>query len=476
MIAPVTKLPLHIKVGNGFGSVAYGVKDNGFATFLLIFYNQVMGLDAALVGVTLLVALVLDAFVDPIVGHFGDKTHTKWGKRHPWMYSAILPMAFFWLMLWYPPELPEGVLYLYLLAFAFLMRAAVSCYEVPSLAVIPALTADYDERTSITRWRFLFAWAGGLIMMTLAFGVLLVPTPEYPVGIRNVRGYELYGWIGALFIIVAGFTAALTTHRRVARLPDVEPTHLPPLETFRKVVKILSNRAFLVLICSLTFAFINQGMTFSSASYMLNYYWEIPPTLVVAYSATLLLGVVGSFFLVGWMQGKVDKKQGAIVSGILALVIAISPYALRMLDLFPANGSSSLVPVLFTLSAAANAFAVCSMILGQSMASDVIEDAEYQTGERTEGLFFAGYFFTQKVSVGLGIAITAAIVSIANFPANAVPGQIDQNVIGGLGTGYVAVMIVSGILSIIPLLYFPISRESHNERLRVLNEAAKSAS
>ena len=79
-LPPTEKLPLHIKLGNGFGSVAYGVKDNGFATLLMLFYNQVLGLDAKIVGFILLIALLLDAIVDPLVGHWGDKTHSRRGK------------------------------------------------------------------------------------------------------------------------------------------------------------------------------------------------------------------------------------------------------------------------------------------------------------------------------------------------------------------------------------------------------------
>ena len=69
----------------GFGAVAYGVKDAGFGTFLLLFYNQVVGLPSATVGLVIMMALLIDAFVDPAVGFFSDRTRTKWGRRHPWM-------------------------------------------------------------------------------------------------------------------------------------------------------------------------------------------------------------------------------------------------------------------------------------------------------------------------------------------------------------------------------------------------------
>ncbi len=467
------RLPLRIKLGNGFGSIAYGVKDNGFATLLLLFYNQVLGLDAGLVGLILLVALLLDAIVDPQVGYWSDKTHTRWGKRHPWMYAAILPMAGSWIMLWHPPEMSKDMLYLYLLLFAFLMRASVSCYEVPALSVVPALTADYDERTSITRWRFLFGWGGGLTMLTLAFGVFLVPGPGYPVGQLNVRGYELYGWTGAFLMILATTVSSITTHRRLARLPDTAPTHLPLGETLRQIKKTLSNRAYLILLLSSLFANIGQGMSFSIATYILTYFWEMPQAGFLAYSATLFLGVIAAFLLVGALQAHMEKRTGSIISGSISLFVAVIPYVLRLTGVFPENGSPALIPLLFTLVTISTAFSICSFMLAQSMAADIVEASQAETGERSEGLFFSGVFFVQKCSTGIGIFITGTIVSLSGFPANARPGEVDESVLTNLGIYFLIVLVSFGIASILPMTRFPITRADHEERVRKLAVASE---
>ena len=63
--------------------MAFGVKDNGFSYFLAFFYAQVMGVPAQAVGLAIMVALILDAFIDPIVGQLSDNTRSKWGRRHP---------------------------------------------------------------------------------------------------------------------------------------------------------------------------------------------------------------------------------------------------------------------------------------------------------------------------------------------------------------------------------------------------------
>lgn len=459
------KLPLHIKLGNGFGSVAYGVKDNGFSTLLLLFYSQVLGLEAGLVGLILLVALLLDAMVDPLVGYWSDKTHSRWGKRHPWMYAAILPIAVAWIMLWHPPETSSGWLYAYLLLFAFLMRAAVSCYEIPGLSVVPGLTSDYDERTSLTRWRFMFAWAGGLLMLTLAFVVFLVPSKRYPVGQLNVDGYQLYGWSGAALMVAATTIAALTTHRRIARLDSSPAVHLPLGQTIRKIRQTLANRAFLILLGATLFAYASVGLNHSAATYMMTYYWEMPQAGFMAYAFSLFAGVVGAFLLVGFLQSRVEKKSGAVVLYGLSLILGVGPVLLRLAGQFPENGDPLLIPLLFTIITISNALSVAGAMLVQSMAADIVEASQEQTGERSEGLFFSAYFFIQKCATGIGIALTGLIISASQFPAMARPGEVPQSVLTNMAV-YSLVAVVALVLAKMALISrFPITRADHQARV-----------
>jgi GPH family glycoside/pentoside/hexuronide:cation symporter len=462
------QLPLRIKLGNGIGSIAYGVKDNGFAALLLLFYSQVLGLEARLVGLILLVALLLDAMVDPLVGYWSDKTHSRWGKRHPWMYASILPMAGAWLMLWHPPQTTSNWLYGYLLLFAFLMRAAVSCYEIPALSVMPGLTSDYDERTSITRWRYIFGWAGGLTMLMLAFTVFLVPSARYPVGQLNIDGFGYYGWTGAALMVVAALIAALTTHRRIARLDSSPAVHLPLAQTVRKVASTLANRAFLILLGATLFYYINVGMTFSTATYVLTYYWEMPQAGFLVYSIVLFVGVIGAFLLVGFLQSRIEKRTGAVVCGLISLAFGLSPYLLRFAGLFPENSQPSLIPVLFTFVTISNGLAVAAGILTTSMAADIIEASQEKTGERTEGLFFSAYFFTQKCATGMGIFLAGNIVSASGFPAKARPGEVPAAVLDNFAIYYVIVLAVISLIGTAIISRFPITRAEHDERIAKL--------
>src|SRR3546814_13186243 len=95
-----------------------------------------------------MVALIIDAFLDPIIGQVSDNWRSKWGRRHPFMYAAAVPVAVSYLLLWNPPaSWNHEQLFVYLIVVAVLIRSFISCYEIPSSALAAELTTQYDERT-----------------------------------------------------------------------------------------------------------------------------------------------------------------------------------------------------------------------------------------------------------------------------------------------------------------------------------------
>ena len=187
------KLPLKLKLIHGFGAVAFGVKDGGFLFFLMFYYSQVLGMGADLVGLILLGALLIDAFVDPIIGYLSDRTYTRWGRRLPWLYAAPIPLAFAWVLLWSPPggEAPSAM---GLLGIMVAVRLLLSACEVPSISLVPELTSDYTERTTLFRYRYLSGWMGGIVMMILAYTVFM-PGEN---GLQKQEGYGAFGTFGCV--------------------------------------------------------------------------------------------------------------------------------------------------------------------------------------------------------------------------------------------------------------------------------------
>ena len=471
-MAPAVALPRSLKVMHGLGSVAYGVKDNGFSVFLLIFYNQVLGIDAGVVGTVIMAALIFDAFADPIIGELSDRTQSKWGRRLPWLYTAAIPLGIIWLLLWHPPEMGQTGTIIWLFCTAVLARSLVAMCEVPSIALVPELTADYDERTRLMRYRFLFGWAGGLLMLIFAYGIFF--TGEK--GVSDPVGYDAYSVWGALMMTGAVLISALGQHRHVAKQSPPAPRGVGLGHAFAEAKVTLSNRAFLWLVSAAVFGLINQGLTFALTNYQLGFLWQLQQMEMLYYALILFATVIVAFIIVPPLSARLGKKNAAILLALISMTFTAGLYGSWLLDLVPGAPNNPSILFMFVLVAMTNSAAVGMMMLTSSMMADVVEASQQETGRRSEGLFFAGYFFMQKCAVGIGTFAAGMILTFADFPQNAVPGRVDVAVLDGLALYYMGTVLTLGIIGVLVLRHFPISRESHNERLRVLNTAAESAS
>ncbi len=460
----------------GFGAAAYGVKDSGFGTFLLLFYNQVIGVPAATVGFVIMCALIIDAFVDPTIGVLSDRTRSRWGRRHPWLYGATLPIMLGWVLLWNPPVSSEAATLGWLFVIAVLVRTAVSAYEVPSQAMAAELTADYDERTRIMAYRFLFGWVGGLVMLIAAYWIFLRPTAAYPNGLLNPAGYKSFAIAGALFMGVAILTSALGTHREIPNLPAPQIARQSVRQNLAELRQTLSNRAFAILMLAGLFVYTNQGITFAISNYLYSYVWRFTTVTIagltlptfVPLSITLFGGVLVAFVVAPRLGRVTTKPRAASVAALLAVTIGTAPYWLRLAGIFPAVGAPAMLPLLFAFLATATAASVTAHILGASMMADVVEDSEQRTGRRSEGVFFAGGFFIQKCTSGIGIFATGLILAAAGFPAKAVPGQVPGGTIDRLTIIYICCATALALAAAFTYRTFPFGRAEHAARLEAL--------
>jgi GPH family glycoside/pentoside/hexuronide:cation symporter len=466
MSAPARRLSNGTMASYGFGAVAYGVKDAGFGTFLLLFYNQVVGLPSATVGLVIMMALLIDAFVDPAVGFFSDRTRTRWGRRHPWMYASALPIMIGWLLLWNPPSVmsqPQTLVWLF--AMAVIVRSAVSCYEVPSVALTPELTSGYDERTRIMAYRYLFGWAGGLLILLSAYQYFLAPTAAFPNGLLNRAGYNGFALAGAVFIGVAILVSALGTHHEIRHLPNPPIARQTLHESFAELRETVKNRAFAILMAAGLCAYTIQGISYAMSNYLYIYVWGFKGPIFVYLTIALFSGVFLAFLAAPRLGKSASKPKAAMFAVLLGAGLNTAPYWLRMLGVFPEVGESTLLPMLFGFFILGTASNVTGFILGASMMADVVEDSEAKTGRRSEGVFFAGSFFVQKCTSGIGIFFAGMILAVAGFPAKATPGTVPVATIDRLTLIYAGLYIVLACVSAYFFSRFPFGRVEHEARL-----------
>ncbi len=456
------------KIFYGFGSVAYGVKDNGFQTILLPFYNQVVHLPPQLVGAAIAIALMFDALVDPLVGQISDNLRTRWGRRHPLMYAAALPVAVSYLLLWNPPHWSQGALFAYLVVVAIITRTFITFYEVPSSALVPELTEDYDQRTSFISYRVFFGWYGGMTMLVLAYLVFLQPDATHKVGQLNGTGYSHYGITASFVMFFAILISAWGTHKFIPQF-RIAPAQRKSLSQYaREMIATFSNRAFVILMIGGIFFNMAVGLVFALNFYVQTYFWLLNASQLSILALSTFLAVLLAFLVSPAISLRLGKKLATIVMFNVGLVISMAPLVLAFAGVMPPNGSSKLVSILFAFSAVSGMLTIGASILLISMLADVVEASEISTGRRSEGLFFAGSSLLQKVVSGFGLFAAGAVLWAVGFPDNAVPGQVDPAIVNHFIFVYVPLVLVLFVIAMAILWLFPITRESHRETLRTL--------
>jgi GPH family glycoside/pentoside/hexuronide:cation symporter len=460
------------KVFYGLGSVAYGVKDNGFQTILLPFYNLVLHVPAVLVSLAIFIALVIDAFLDPIVGQISDNLRTRWGRRHPLMYLSALPVSISYLLLWNPPAWSTGALFVYLIVVAIVVRTFITFYEIPSSALVPELTEDYDERTSFIAYRIFFGWYGGLSMLVFALFIFMRPDASHKVGQLNPIGYSHYGLMAAVVMFAAILISAAGTHRFIPLFR--QPTARRPslLQYAKEMLATLNNRAFLILLAAGIFFNTATGLVFALTFYVNTFFWKFNNQQIGTLTLASFIAVLIAFVISPPLSRRFGKKKSAILMFAFGITVNSVPLILGLLGVIATKPSNGLLAFIFAFSTIGAAFAIGSSIMLISMIADVVEDSELRTGRRSEGLFFAGSSFLQKAASGLGLFASGLVLWAAHFPSDKQPGQVDPHIVWNFAIVFLTTIAVLYGIAFVIISRFPITRDTHEANLRKLADEA----
>jgi Na+/melibiose symporter-like transporter len=457
-------------VAYGFGSVAFGVKSNGFDYFFLIFYSQVMGVSAYLVSLALMIALMVDALSDPLIGYLSDNTRSRWGRRHPFMYAAAIPAAVAYYFVWNPPAGLEGdALFPYIVTIAILVRTLITVYEIPSSSLVAEISDDYDERTSMLSYRYFFGWTGGTLMGAFATIFILVPTATVPNGMFNVEGHGQVGAIAAISIFLAIMISALGTHKMI---PDLKPPpparQLSLMLIYREVFETLASRSFLALFLAALFGAVASGVSTTLSFYFSTFFWGFSTEQIGLISLSVVISALMAFFISPAISRRLGKKRGAITIGLMAFTVAPAPILLRLLGLMPQNSDPMLFPLVLSIIVVDVALIIAYQTLSSSMIADLVEEAEIKTQRRSEGVFFASVTFVRKVTQGIGAAVAGVLLTISQFPAGATPDQVPEAVLTTFGWLYVPVIFGLWMIMIACLSLYSVDRRAHEANLETL--------
>jgi len=460
----VGKVPISTKAFQAVGATTEALKGFAFGTFLLLYYNQILGVSAFKASAAIAVGLIIDAAFDPLIGSFSDGLKTRLGRRHLLMYLSAAPIGLGLYLSFSPPHgLSENLLLAWLFGSVVLTNVSMSLFHVPWTALYAEFSDDYAERTAIVTWRY----AVGTILtvaFTLAVYSLIFPkTAAYQFGQLNPHAYTLFAPVVALAVVTTILITTGLTQRDIPYLQ--QPVNKTPpfslLRVWRDIASTFTNRNFLILFAgALLFAGID-GTTGTLNIYMSTYFWGLATeqlrwfTLAAAgaFAAFAALGVIGPLF---------DKKLVLLVSFAALCIDGMGVIGLRLLHLMPPNGSTLLLVILVANDTLRSFLGVLLGIMFISMLADTIDMQELNTGRRQEGIFAAALAFSGKATAGVGAIIGGFMLEyMVHWPVHANPRTIDQHIVTRLG-------LVAGVL--VPLLLvlpfalgsrYSITRASH---------------
>jgi glycoside/pentoside/hexuronide:cation symporter, GPH family len=460
----------------GVGSVAFGVHQATLSSALMLFFNQVIGVPAAWVGATMMVTLIFDAICDPLIGEWSDHTRSRWGRRHPFMYAAAVPAAVAFYFLFNPPVgWSTEHLLLYMAAMLVIVRVLLSFYEVPSSALGPELTLDYDQRTNLMSSRFFFGTLGGAGMSILALQVFLRKDATHPLGILNRAGYSETAFTAAIVIFLSIMISCIGTHHFIETLvqkPEVRGTWR---EKLREVSGTITNRSFLALTISGIVGAIAGGLRTGLDFYISAYFFELTPAQMSYLAMAALVAAFAGVGLAPAAAKRFGKKPAMIGVFFASLFSGIIPISLRLLGLLAPNGTRELFVIVLAFSFISATLALTGFIIVTSMMADVVEDAAVSTGQRSEGLLFAANGLISKCVTGVGTFFSGLILAWVAFPQKAVPGQVDPQILFHLGWVYVPLVTIFSAISIAVLMFYDIDRSTHERNLEQLASASDPA-
>ncbi len=480
------KVSIAEKIGYSLGDCSANLVFQMMMIYQTKFYTDVFGLEGAIAGTVMLVARIVDAFVDPTVGILSDRTQTKWGKYRPWILWTALPFMVFYILAFYNPGIEnKSLVALYATISYTLLMTLYSFNNTPYSSLGGVMSSDIKERTSITSIRFVAATIAQFIVQGLTLPLVSKFAGESEdMGHGWLCTISIFAIIGFIFLIIA----FLSSRERIT-----PPTNQKrdTKQDIKDIFKSIPWRAMFILTL---FIFTTLAMWGSA----MNYYFENYVDANALYSFLNKIGLVATEGSHGMGYGILDAF-GLIVSspdkayevgfGVFNMLGAIVQFfGVIFLSGFLANryGKKSVFIVCLALTAIFTAFFYFpnetdvetmfvlnflkslayapTVPLLWAMIADVADHSEYIHYRRATGFVFAGVVFALKAGLGIGGAILGFLLSGFGYVSG---NGVEQSAsaIHGIVLSSSLIPAVTFFIGVITLYFYPITK-NYNEKMQ----------
>ncbi|MCA0900055.1 MULTISPECIES: MFS transporter [Microbulbifer] len=421
----------------GMGQFAWAAKDSCFHYFLFFYYTQILGMSPSIAGLAALLSIIADAISDPIVGYFSDKSQSRrWGRRHGFMALSILPVSLSLFAIFNPPAgLDDGGLFAWYIGSAILVRTALTFFVVPHMAMAAELSDDYHERTNIVLHRTFWGYAGGISLQVLAW-FILIPTATSNGDIAS--GYQNIGLAAALLSAVGMAIAVWGTRSRIPYLKQATSEQKSRAWhcAFTDIIqffKIPSARILffgsLILVCGM-------GTANTMLLHVNTFFYGFSSTQTGAFMLCVFVALIPATILTMKISAQMGKRRSLMLFLVTAALVGPIPVLARIYGFTPAPGTANLLLLVCLFVVIHQTFFIGAMSITASMAADVADDVEAESGLRQEGSLNSALMLIQKVTFGAGTLCAGLILDFAGFSDSVDASGVTMDMLARLGWAY----------------------------------------
>jgi glycoside/pentoside/hexuronide:cation symporter, GPH family len=401
---PLERLSFVENFGFGLGDTASNFFFQTFNIFLLYYYTDVFGIDAAVAGTMFFLTRLWDALSEPIMGLICDRTNTRWGKYRPYLLWMAIPYGVFGYLIFANPSLGQTGKIVYAYFTYAMMMMAYTAINVPYSSLMGVLSPSSHARTIASNFRFVGAYGGGLLIS------MYVRTLVERLGRGDeLRGFQYAMGLFAVASIVLFWIAFLTTKERV------QPPAGQRNNAKEELQELFKNRPWVILffaaIFSTTFIAVRDSVTIHFFKYVVQSGHE---PIFMGMDKTSLFLSVGRFsmmlgvFCVGFFIKYTDKKSLTALFTLITAACWISFYFIPL----------HMYAVMLAVNAAGSFVMGPTSALVWSMYGDVADYGQARFGRRSTGLIHSASLFALKTGTMVAGLMGGWMLGWFNFAPN----------------------------------------------------------
>jgi len=488
------KISISEKIGYSLGDCSANLVFQMMMIYQTKFYTDVFGLEGAIAGSVMLIARIVDAFVDPTVGILSDKTQTRWGKYRPWILWTALPFMVFYVLAFYNPGIEDKSLVAVYTTISYtLLMTLYSFNNTPYASLGGVMTSDIKERNSITSIRFVAATIAQFIVQGLT-----LPLVGKFAGANGDKGHgwlctiSLFAAIGFIFFIITFFSARERITPPASQKTDTR-------KDIRDVFHSIPWRAMFILTLFLftTLAMWGSAMNYYFENYVdanaLYTFLDKLGLVAVEANASFSYNILNAFGLIVNSPEKayevgfgVFNMVGALVQffGVILLSSFLANrygkkrvfiFCLTLTAIFTALfyfPNETDIETMFVLNFLKSLAYAPTVPLLWAMIADVADHSEYVNYRRATGFVFAGVVFALKAGLGIGGAILGFLLSGFGYVSGAGTAQT-ESAIHGIILSSSLIPAATFFIGVIALYFYPITKAYNEEMQAELTERRK---